>query len=93
MSSDQSGLKPFEAYVQSKLTGEPEPFCPFSFGGYCDMAYVECTTCFEAYKDWHSQLIKRLRRYSQKCITDRLDPDFASAIQEVVQLLEAQLGE
>lgn len=42
-------------------------------------------------KDCDNQLINRLSRYSQKCLTDRLDPNFASAVQEAVQLLKALL--
>ena len=42
-------------------------------------------------KDCDNQLINRLSRYSQKCLTDRLDPDFALAVQEAVQLLKALL--
>lgn len=31
---------------------------------------------------------KRLRRYSRKCITERLDPDFADAVVEAAKMLD-----
>ena len=33
------------------------------------------------------ELINRLSRYSEQCIADRLDPDFAAAIIEAINVL------
>lgn len=35
----------------------------------------------------HEQLIARLLRYSEKCIAERLDADFAAAVGEAVKAL------
>ena len=42
----------FKKYVKKALDNpDPEPFCPFIFGGYCNDAYTEiCYSCEEAIK-------------------------------------------
>ena len=35
-----------------------------------------------------AMLSGRLRRYSEKCVSDRLDEDFAKAVQEAADLIE-----
>ena len=33
-------------------------------------------------------LIDRLERYSEKCLAEVTDPDFAAAVQEVIQIVQ-----
>lgn len=42
----------------------------------------------------YDDLCDRLKRYSPKCLSDRLDSDFAEAVQEAVEVLkDAKSGE
>ena len=34
-------------------------------------------------------LCARLKRYSRKCISERLDPDFADAVEEAVSIIDS----
>lgn len=36
----------------------------------------------------YEEIIKRLSRYSKQCITDKLDPDFAEANEEAIEILK-----
>ena len=36
----------------------------------------------------YEEIIKRLQRYSKQCITDKLDPDFAEANEEAIEILK-----
>lgn len=78
-----------EDYIEKFLKAEPEPFCPFpTTMGYCNVAYSDhCRNCPEPVKAYTAS---RLRRYTEKCIADRLDPDFASAVQIAIKLLTLQ---
>lgn len=38
-------------------------------------------------------LINRLHRYSKQCVADRLDSDFASAVQEAADVIEGLQAE
>lgn len=78
-----------DEYIQKFLnveSNETDPFCPFpTTMGYCTAAYSDkCKTCAEPVKAYTAS---RLRRYSQKCVTERLDPDFAEAVQIAIKLL------
>ena len=51
-----SQTDPFKTFVKNTLegSGEPEPFCPFIFSGYCNDAYSrKCYECEHAVKDYY----------------------------------------
>ena len=37
----------------------------------------------------HEELVKRLRRYTEGCVAYKLDADFAAAVQQAAEILEA----
>ena len=49
-----TGLDAFRTFVKNTLDNpNPEPFCPFTFSGYCNDAYSNrCYQCEYAVKDY-----------------------------------------
>ena len=47
-------LEPFKTFVKNTIFNRnPEPFCPFTFSGYCNDAYSDrCYRCEHAVKDY-----------------------------------------
>lgn len=41
----------------------------------------------------HMPLMKRLHRYSEECIAERMDDDFSSAVYEAIDLIDSLLDD